>query len=73
MAIRRYVTWILCGYPTGEPLILEAMLTESIVDLLASQKFQTEITMVDRVKFISDVLTFVGVVDLARDDHGARD
>lgn len=69
-AIRRYVTWILCGFPTAEPMVLELLLTEVIAHRLESARFYAEVPMVEQVKFISDVLTFAGVVEGSGDDHG---
>lgn len=71
-AIRRYMVWILCGFPSDDAMVFETLLSEQICCLMASNRL-SQLPMVDQARFLSAVIEMSGIVeskDLEITDHG---
>lgn len=67
IAIRRWMTWLLCGLPVEEDGLLELLLDEVLAERLSQKAFYTDLSMELQMRLLSALMEMSGILDVGDD------
>lgn len=67
IAVRRYLTWLLCGLPMEEDGLLELLLDEVLAERLSQKAFYTDLSMELQMRLLSALMEMSGILDVGDD------